>query len=87
MKVSTAHGDYTVNAISFKDRRTLHRMELNSINTDESVSQSGFMDLMDWIMEFAFDDPEKVLGKLADNEVDEVLIAVYNAYKEPPKKK
>jgi len=38
-------------------------------------------------MEFAFDDPEKVLGKLADHEVDEVLIAVYNSYKEPPKKK
>jgi hypothetical protein len=87
MKVSTAHGDYTVNAISFKDRRTLHRMELNSINTDESVNQSGFMDMMDWIMEFAFEDPEKELGKLADNEVDEVLIAIYNAYKAPNKKK
>ena len=87
MKVSTAHGDYTVNAISFKHRRTLHRMELNSINTYESVNHSGFMDMMDWIMEFAFEDPEKELGKLADNEVDEVLIAINKAYKEPNKKK
>ena len=45
------------------------------------------MDMMDWIMDFAFDDPEKKLGKLSDNEVDEVLIAIYNSYKEPNKKK
>ena len=49
MKVSTAHGDFIVNAISFKDRRKLHRLELNAINPDESVNQSGFMDMMDWI--------------------------------------
>ena len=87
MKVSTAHGDFIVNAISFKDRRKLHRLELNAINPDESVNQSGFLDMMDWIMDFAFDDPEKKLGKLSDNEVDEVLIAIYNSYKEPNKKK
>tara|TARA_R110000744_G_scaffold217238_9_gene335995 strand:- start:3702 stop:3965 length:264 start_codon:yes stop_codon:yes gene_type:complete len=87
MKVSTAHGDFTVNAISFKDRRKLHRLEVGAMNSDESVSQSGFMDMMDWIMEYAFKDPEKSLSKLTDGEVDEVLIAVYNAYKDPNKKK
>ena len=87
MKVSTAHGDFNVNAISFKVRRKLHRLELNAINPDESINQSGFMDMMDWVMDFAFKDPEKSLGKLNDNEVDEVLIAIYNSYKEVNKKK
>ena len=87
MKVSTAHGDFNVNAISFKDRRKLHRLELNAINPDEAINQSGFMDMMDWVMDFAFKDPEKSLGKLNDNEVDEVLIAIYNSYKEVNKKK
>ena len=38
-------------------------------------------------MNFAFADAEKSIGHLDDNEVDIVLMDIYNEYKAPNKKK
>jgi|TARA_R110001583_G_scaffold45091_1_gene142416 hypothetical protein len=86
MTVKTDHGEFEVNPLTFKDRRVLHGMEVKSIK-DGDVDLSTFYHVLNWIMDFAFDDPEKSLGNLEDNQIDEVLLAIYNKYKEPSKKK
>ena len=86
MIVKTDHGEFDVKDLTFRDRRTLHSLEIQS-TTDGEFDISKFYNVLGWVMEFAFDDPEIALGKLGDNEIDEVLLAVYNQYKEPSKKK
>ena len=86
MIVKTDHGEFDVKDLTFRDRRTLHSLEIQSA-TDGEFDISKFYNVLNWVMEFAFDDPEKALDKLGDNEIDEVLLAVYNQYKEPSKKK
>lgn len=86
MKVETNHGDFEVKELTFKDRRELHSLEIQSA-TDGEVDLSKFYNVLNWVMDFAFDNAEEVLGELGDNEIDEVLLAVYNRYKEPSKKK
>jgi len=86
LKVNTNHGDFEVKELTFKDRRELHSLEIQSA-TDGEVDLSKFYNVLNWVMDFAFDNAEEVLGELGDNEIDEVLLAVYNRYKEPSKKK
>lgn len=86
MKVETNHGDFEVKELTFKDRRELHSLEIQSA-TDGEVDLSKFYNVLNWVMDFAFEDAEKALGQLNDNEIDEVLLAIYNRYKEPSKKK
>jgi hypothetical protein len=87
MKVSTTHGDFVVNAISFKDRRELHKLEIQAISVDGQVETGSFYNILEWVMNFAFKNPEKEFSTLDDNQIDEVLMSVYNAYKKPSKKK
>ena len=87
MKVKTEHGTFDVPNISFKSRRDLHKLEVNAITDKGAVKTSDFLNVLDWILNYSFTDPEKDLGKLDDNSIDEVLMAIYNAYKEPNKKK
>lgn len=86
MIVKTPHGEFEVKPLTFKDRRKLHGMEVMSVQKSE-VDYVKFYDVLNWVMEFAFDNPEKSFENLNDNEIDEVLLAVYNRYKEPSKKK
>jgi len=46
-----------------------------------------YYDVLEWVMDFAWESPEESLDHLDDNQCDEVLAAVYSAYKEPSKKK
>lgn len=86
MIVKTPHGEFEVKPLSFKDRRYLHGLEVKSIKEGE-VDLASFYDALNWIMDFAFDNAEESLSGLKDNEIDEVLLAIYNQYKEPSKKK
>jgi len=86
MIVKTNHGEFEVKDLSFKDRRHLHRLEVNS-TSDGEFNIGKFYNVLEWVMEFAFGSPEKELKDLGDNEIDEVLLAIYNQYKEPSKKK
>ena len=86
MVVKTDHGEFEVRPLSFKDRRKMHGIEIDSIKNGE-VDFKTFYHVLDWVMHFAFDDPEEALSGLDDNQIDEVLLAIYNSYKEPSKKK
>lgn len=87
MKVKTDHGTFDVPDISFKSRRELHKLEVGAITDKGVVDTAQFLNVLDWILNYSFTDPEKQLGKLDDNAIDEVLMSIYNAYKEPNKKK
>ncbi|MDB2505772.1 hypothetical protein N9X04_00100 [bacterium] len=87
MKVKTEHGTFDVPDISFKSRRELHKLEVGAITDKGVIDTAQFLNVLDWILNYSFTDPEKQLGKLDDNAIDEVLMAIYNAYKEPNKKK
>tara|TARA_R110000803_G_scaffold153330_2_gene218224 strand:- start:13735 stop:13998 length:264 start_codon:yes stop_codon:yes gene_type:complete len=87
MKVKTEHGTFDVPNISFKSRRDLHKLEVGAVSKKGEIDTSKFFIVLDWILNYSFTDPEKDLGKLDDNSIDEVLMAIYNAYKEPNKKK
>lgn len=86
MVVKTNHGDFEVNDISFADRRKLHRLEIRAINQDGEMIMEKYYDVLEWVMDFAWSNPEETLEKLDDNQCDEVLASVYSAYKEPSKK-
>jgi hypothetical protein len=86
MKIKTDHGEFEVKPLTFKDRRALHRMEVSSIKNGE-IDLTTFYNALEWILDFAFENPEESLKGLDDNQIDEVLLAIYNKYKEPSKKK
>ena len=52
-----------------------------------NVDSSKFYAVLEWIMDFAFEDAEKELSHLDDNQIDVVLMDIYNTYKVPSKKK
>jgi len=87
MTVKTKHGTFDVTDITFKARRDLHKLEVKAIGADGSIVTSKFFDVLDWILNYGFTNPEEKLGKLDDNEIDEILMKIYNDYKEPSKKK
>ena len=87
MIVKTDHGDFDVTAINFADRRKLHRLEIRAIKKDGEMNMERYYDVLEWVMDFAWESPEDALDTLNDNQCDEVLAAVYSAYKEPSKKK
>tara|TARA_R100000093_G_scaffold34485_1_gene18264 strand:- start:537 stop:803 length:267 start_codon:yes stop_codon:yes gene_type:complete len=87
MKITTPHGDFKIRELSFADRRKLHRLEIKAVAINGEVDQTKYFDVLDWVMNFAFEDPEKSLSKLDDNEVDEILATIYQEYKGISKKK
>ena len=88
MTVKTDHGIFECRELTFADRRQMHRLEVSAVDLKTGEMQSDkFYDILDWIMHFAFTNPDKELASLDDNTIDEVLIAVYNAYKKGPSKK
>jgi hypothetical protein len=76
MKVKTDHGTYEVRDITFKARRELHKLEVKAITKDGEINTEKFFDVLDWVLNFGFSDPEKDLGKLDDNAIDSVLMSI-----------
>ncbi|MAK37723.1 MAG: hypothetical protein CMC15_16305 [Flavobacteriaceae bacterium] len=88
MTVKTDHGQFEVSDITFAQRRAMHRIEIGAVQGSEDVDPVKFYELLEHVREIAFgDDAEKHLSKLNDNEIDAVLIAIYNAYREGVSKK
>jgi len=87
MKITTPHGDFKIRELSFADRRKLHRLEIKAVAIDGEVDQTKYFDVLDWVMNFAFEDPEKSLSKLDDNEVDEILATFTRNTKASQKKR
>tara|TARA_Y100000310_G_C20225836_1_gene597874 strand:+ start:198 stop:461 length:264 start_codon:yes stop_codon:yes gene_type:complete len=87
MTVKTDHGTFDVTDITFKARRDLHKLEVRSVGLDGAIDTAKFFDVLDWVLNYAFTDPEAQLGKFDDNVIDTILMNVYNEYKEPSKKK
>ena len=87
MTVKTKHGKFECRELTFKDRRKLHRLEVTTLDADGSINLDKYYDVLEFIMRFAFADPEAALGHLGDTEIDTVLSEIYTRYKNPPKKK
>tara|TARA_R100000664_G_C2748528_1_gene135963 strand:- start:679 stop:945 length:267 start_codon:yes stop_codon:yes gene_type:complete len=87
MTVKTEHGDFECRDLTFKDRRALHRLEVQAIDSDGNFQQDKYYDVIEWVMNYAFIDAESILGHLNDIQIDNVLTEIYSAYKEPQKKK
>jgi hypothetical protein len=87
MKITTPHGDFNCRDMSFADRRKLHRLEVKAVSLNGDFEQEKFFDILEFVMDFAFEDPEKHLKELDDNQVDEILTAIYQSYKGISKKK
>jgi len=87
MKIKTDHGTFDVPDITFKARRELHQLEVKAITKKGEIDTAKFFDVLDWILNYSFTNPEKSLGKFDDNIIDEVLMTIYNAYKDVNQKK
>jgi hypothetical protein len=87
MKVKTDHGAFDVPDITFKARRELHKLEVKAITKEGDIDTAKFFDVLDWITNYAFTNPEESLGKFDDNVIDEILMTIYNAYKDVNQKK
>lgn len=87
MTVKTEHGTFECRDLTFKDRRELHRLEVQAVDNEGKFQQDKYYDVIEWVMDFAFDNPEEHLSELSDVEIDIVLTEIYSAYKQPPKKK
>lgn len=88
MTIKTDHGSFEVRELTFADRRVLHRLEIKAVDLKTGeMDTSEFYEVLEWVMNKAFKDPEKELAALDDNKIDEVLIAIYNRYKQGVAKK
>ena len=87
MTVKTDHGDFECRELTFKHRRELHRLEVQAVDSDGNFQQDKYYDVIEWVMNFAFANPEQALSHLNDVEIDLVLTEIYTAYKKPSKKK
>lgn len=88
MKLKTDHGEFEIRELTFADRRKLHRIEVSAVDLKSGEMNSDkFYDMLEWIMDFAFDKPEELFAKMDDTQVDEILIAAYNQYKAGVSKK
>ena len=88
MKLKTDHGEFEIRDLTFADRRKLHRIEVAAVNLKSGEMNSDkFYDMLEWIMDFAFDKPEELFAKMDDTQIDEILIAAYNQYKAGVSKK
>ena len=88
MTIKTDHGSFEVRELTFADRRKLHRLEVQAVDLKTGeMDTNQFYNVLEWVMEHAFEDVEKALAHLDDNKIDEVLIAIYNSYKQGVAKK
>ena len=84
--MKTPHGEFEIRPITFGERRELHRLEMK-VFWDEEIEKDAYFDLLNWCMDKAFENPEEMLNKLDDAQIDEVLNKVYQEYKGLSKKK
>ena len=87
-KVKNKHGEFEVKPLSFKERRELHRLEIETANIDGDKMDFGkYVQLIDWVIEKALVSPAQKLEEFSDVEIDDIGSAIYNHYKKSSKKK
>ena len=74
MKVKTDHGTFEVRDITFKARRDLHKLEVKPVTKEGEINTEKFFDVLDWVLNFSFTDPEKILLSPTVFDIDVVLI-------------
>mgnify|MGYP001192305430 FL=1 len=84
--LKTKHGEFNVNAIEFGERREMHRLEMKVYWKDE-FNQDAYFNLLNYVMNLAFDNPSKALANFDDVQIDEILNDIYTYYKSISKKK
>ena len=57
MTIKTEHGKFECRDLTFKDRRALHRLEVQAIDKDGNFQQDKYYDVIEWVMDFAFANP------------------------------
>jgi len=87
MTIKTDHGSFEIRDITFAQRRDLHRVEIRVAGNSGEINPESFYELLEFVREMAFGDDEKIFEKLDDNEIDTVLLAAYNKYREGVSKK
>tara|TARA_B100000900_G_scaffold400446_1_gene404063 strand:+ start:38 stop:322 length:285 start_codon:yes stop_codon:yes gene_type:complete len=87
-KIKTKHGEFDLKPLSFKDRRTLHRMEIDAANIDGDKMDFGkYVEMIDWIIMKTIVNAEITLKDYDDNEIDEIGAEIYTQIKNTNKKK
>jgi len=87
MTIKTDHGSFEIRDITFAQRRDLHRVEIRVAGNGDEINPESFYELLEFVRDMAFGDDEKVFEKLDDNQIDAVLLAAYNKYREGVSKK
>lgn len=88
VKVKTKHGEFDVKPLSFKERRHLHKLEIEAANIDGDAMDFGkYVEMIDWLISKAIPNSESVLADFDDNEIDDIGAEIYAHVKNSSKKK
>ena len=88
IKVKTKHGEFDVKPLTFKERRQLHRLEIDAANIDgDSMDFGKYVELIDWVISKTIANSESVLSDFDDNQIDDIGAEIYTHLKSTNKKK
>ena len=88
IKVKTKHGEFDVKPLSFKERRQLHRLEIQAANIDgENMDFGKYVEMIDWVISKTIPSSEAVLADFDDNQIDAIGAEIYTHLKNTNKKK
>ena len=83
IKLKTKHGEFDIKPLSFKERRKLHRLEIDVANIDgEKMDFGKYVEMIDWVISKTIPNSEAVLA-----EIDDIGAEIYNHLKNTNKKK
>ena len=88
IKIKTKHGEFDIKPLSFKQRRELHRMEIEAANIDgEQMDFGKYVGMIDWVISKTIPNSEAVLADFDDNQIDDIGAEIYTFIKNNNKKK
>lgn len=87
-KIKTKHGEFDIKPLSFKERRHLHRLEIDAANIDGDKMDFGkYVEMIDWVISKTIPNAEAVLADFDDNQIDDIGAEIYTHLKNTNKKK
>jgi len=88
IKLKTKHGEFDIKPLSFKERRHLHRLEIDAANIDgEKMDFGKYVEMIDWVISKTIPNSEAVLADFDDNQIDDIGAEIYTHLKNTNKKK
>ena len=67
IKLKTKHGEFDIKPLSFKERRKLHRLEIDVANIDGDKMDFGkYVEMIDWVISKTIPNSETVLADFDD---------------------